>query len=838
MQKTLVLAAGVVACGLMVRAEESRFVFVENGQAKSAIVASKDMRQLDLDFFTNAVYQCTGAAVPIVEVEGVGGGCRCTKDGENSIVDLDLRPGPNLIKFVVEERSVLSEDDYAVSFPDAKTLKITGSADSCRWALNRILEDAFGVVFCLPGRNGTHYPKSRTVAMDPTPWTDKPVYELERDDTGGMDPRWKRCLNAKYFERLDTTSHFLREVFKDPKFFKEPWVSKLMPLINGKRQPPKQIHKLWEPCFACKEGVDEAVAYIVSYLREHPKQKWFSLGVNDCGGFCECDGCKAMNGGSVTAKCKFDKNYPSFSDAYGRWCNAIAERVEKEFPDVLLGFSAYRETIDPPSFKLHKNIVSSFCVETLQWMDDENRERFSGLFDAWAKVCDQLMIYDYAYGSHYLVPRMYNRLLQEVLSSKLTKYPSLNGWKGECGNPWKEGPKFWLHFKLLWKPDVDLDRTLDTWYRACAGDEAAPYLKEFYDLWEEFCFTPGVKKTQWYTYTSHFVYFWFFWQQYLYALDASRIERCAKLSKLALEAAERSGTDDQKARMRELAVWQRQAVVDALAGGAGAVTNPLGNIKTDEDVAFFEKSFPRMQKATLKARAGYDAITALIARDIEGIADTPKWRCHLDLDMRKAERFSRAPNRLRLINQYLAVKNAAADPTGRNYVAKDAALEGADATVAAKGDGGWTVTATGKRPQVTTVVTSDPEAREYFATVRVRNTTAHKLRFSIAADTWSRKNKKAFNDPQTQSGEVEPGKTATVNVLVLQTANFFSGETDIFLKVAFANLAPGESAFVESLALRLPSARALRLDTAPAVTGAQREDGKINTTTWEDQQDL
>lgn len=816
MRKTLVLAV-VAACGLMGRAEEPRFVFVENGQAKCVLVASKEMRRLDLDFFTNAVFQCTGAAIPIVSA--------AREDASGKI------------EFAVEDRSVLTEDACEVAFPDAKTMKITGSADSCRWALNRILEDAFGVVFCLPGKHGTHYPSRKSVSMPAVGWSDKPVYELERDDAGGIDPLWKRCLNAKYFERLDTTGHFLRELFKDPKFFKEPWVSKLMPLIDGKRQPPKQIHKLWEPCFACKEGVDEAVAYIVSYLREHPKQKWFSLGVNDCGGFCECDGCKAMNGGSVTARCKFDKNYPSFSDAYGRWCNAIAERVEKEFPDVLLGFSAYRETIDPPSFKLHKNIVSSFCVETLQWMDDENRERFSGLFDAWAKVCDQLMIYDYAYGSHYLVPRMYNRLLQEVLLSKLTKYPSLNGWKGECGNPWQEGPKFWLHFKLLWKPDVDLDRTLDTWYRACAGEEAAPYLKEFYDLWEEFWFTPDVKKTQWYTYTSHFVYFWFFWQQYLYALDAPRIERCAKLSKLALEAAERSGTDDQKARMRELAVWQRQAVVDALAGGAGAVTNPLGNLKTDEDVAFFEKNFPRMQKATLKARAGYDAVTALIEREIVGVADTPKWRCHLGLDMRKAERFSRAPNRLRLINQYLAVKNAAADPAGRNYVTKDSVLEGTDATVAAKGSG-WMVTAKGKAPAATMVVTSDPEAREYFATVKVRNTTAHKLRFSIAADTWSRKNKKAFNDPQTQSDEVEPGKTATVNVLALQTANFFSGETDVYLKVTFANLAPDESAFIESLALRLPSERALRLDTTPVATGARREGEKVNTTTWEDQQDL
>lgn len=807
------------ACCLAGRAAEPQFVFVENGRAKCALVASEGVQRLDLDCFTNAVFRCTGAKMEILK--------KAEGEGEER----------NHVVFSVEERSVLAEDDYEVTFPDSRTMKILGSADSCRWALNRILEDAFGVVFCLPGKYGTHYPAKRSVSIPAVGWSDKPVYQLERDDEGSMDPAWKRCLNAKYFERVDTGGHNLRSIFGDPKYRDPAWVAKLMPQINGVREYPKNIVKLWEPCFACKEGVDEAVAYLSGQLRANPKRKWVSLGVNDCGGFCECDGCKAMNGGSVTARCKFDRNYPSFANAYGRWCNQIAERLEKEFPSVMIGFIAYRELIDPPDFKLHRNLVPAFCVETLQWMDDDNRVRFTELFDAWAKVCSQFMISDYAYGSSYKVPRVYNRLLQSVLSAKLTKWPALNGWRGECGVSWQEGPKFWLHFKLLWKPDVDLDRTLDTWYRACAGDEAAPYLKEYYDLWEQFWFTPAVKETQWYKYTCHFVYFWFTWQQYLYALDAARVERCAKLTTLALEAAERSGTPDQKLRMRKLAAWHRQAVADAFAGGAGAVTNPQGSIKTPEDVALFEKGFPRMQRCALESIRCFDRITEYLEDDCRGIADTPKWRCHLGISSRKAGRGSGMENRIRLVNQYLGFKNAAADPTGRNYVAKDAALAGENAVVAAGEAGGWSVTATGKAPAATTVVATDPDVREYFATVTVRNTTSHKLRFSIGADTWSVRNRRAFNDPRILSGEAEPGKASTVNVLMNQTRNAFSGETAVFLKVSFANLRPGETAAIESLSLRRSSPRALRLD-ASATPAVKQDREKVNTMTYEDRQDL
>lgn len=818
---SLVLLAG---CGTCLNAEN--FVFVEDGQPRCALVASEGVKRQDLDYFTNAVFRCTGALLPITE-------------NANSIVDLDLRPRPNLIEFSVEKRPILQDSAYEVTFSDARTMRITGSDNSVRWALNRILEDRFGVICCLPGPKGTHYPAAKTVTMSSVAWKDAAVYRLGFVTCGSTDPRYQRSINGA--GRTVKSSHMLRSVYADPKFKDPAWVAKLMPLIKGERKYPANLARLWEPCFACKEGVDEAVNFILDWMKKYPDTTSFSLGVNDCGGFCECDGCKAMNGGSVTNVCKFDKNFPSFSNAYGRWCNAIAERVCKEYPDLMIGFLAYRELLDPPDVKLHPNLVPSLCIETLQRVDPTTLARYTALFDAWSEKASHIGIYDYAYGSSYKVPRIYNHLFRDFVALKQTKNPQFNGYMCEYGNPWHEGPKLYTQFKLLWNPSQDLDKLLDRWYCACGGKEAAPYLKEIYDLWEEFWMGEEVKKTQWYTGTVGKVYFWFTWQQYCYAIEAERLKKISSCIDKALAAAERSGNDDQKVRMRELAVWLRQSVATALACGAGAVTNPLGNLDNADDVKFFEKNFPRMQKAELTYRKLYDELTDLIEQQADGWVDTPVWRASLGWRFRRVERFSWAQNRMRLLGQYLSFKNGAADPVGKNYVPVDAKPEGTNATVekADLGGGktGWKVTATGPKPSVKLIVKADPVEREYFYTTRIRNLTTRDLSVQQTADSRTVKGGRILNVPFNGGGKVKKGDTATVNSIFTLYRTFFTEETEIVATIAFDTLRSGESVVVEEIAFRLPSKQALKLGTpytAPVKPGKE----KLDMTTFEERQVL
>ena len=117
-------AALTIVCCSMGQAAEPRFEFVEDGQARCVLVASAGVKHEDLDFFTNAVFRCTGAKIPVVEA--------AREDASNTVL--------GRIEFAVEKRPILMDSAYEVAFPDARTMRITGSDNSVRWALNRILE--------------------------------------------------------------------------------------------------------------------------------------------------------------------------------------------------------------------------------------------------------------------------------------------------------------------------------------------------------------------------------------------------------------------------------------------------------------------------------------------------------------------------------------------------------------------------------------------------------------------------------------------------------------------------------------------------------------------------
>ncbi|HCU33987.1 MAG TPA: hypothetical protein DGT21_00660, partial [Armatimonadetes bacterium] len=51
---------------------------------------------------------------------------------------------------------------------------------------------------------------------------------------------------------------------------------------------------------------------------------------------------------------------------------------------------------------------------------------------------------------------------------------------------WGEGPKPYIHLKLWWNPDRDVDALLDEWYVRCVGPDAAASLKQYYAIWERF----------------------------------------------------------------------------------------------------------------------------------------------------------------------------------------------------------------------------------------------------------------------------------------------------------------------------------------------------------------
>ena len=258
-----------------------RFGFVDGGRP-ICVIESSGVLQIDADaaFFTNEVFLCTGAAIPIL------------RPGET----VSAEAARGRIVFEVRKANLFHEDDYAVDFPDERTMRISGSDMSCRWAMNRVLEEDFGVVFCYPGSWGTHRPHSCSASCARAAFSGTMGIKLERD-LWAEDPAWQRAMCGKR-QIGEFKNHNVGRIFPIARYAKSPWLEKIMPEIDGTRFVPSLPVQHWQNCYSSRESVDEAVKNICAQLAARPELKVYSLAVNDNGGYCRCAGCIAMNGGS------------------------------------------------------------------------------------------------------------------------------------------------------------------------------------------------------------------------------------------------------------------------------------------------------------------------------------------------------------------------------------------------------------------------------------------------------------------------------------------------------------------------------------------------------------
>ena len=553
--------------------EGRAFGIVSGGLPCATIVDPVDETvRSDVSFFTNAVFRCTGAFIPVAPAPSACG---------------------RRIVFEIEDRDILHEDAYDVVFQGADTMLVKGSAMSCRWALNRILERDLGVVFCFPGPHGTHYPKTNALAVARVPFSGDASLKVERL-MWREDPAWTRALGGKE-NKGQLYMHNLCNIFPVEKYGKEPWLSKIMPADrNGKRRRPGNREMYWQPCFSAPETVSEAVANICAYLRAHPDERVFSLSVNDNGGYCLCERCKAENGGSFERPSRFGaKTSKDFSPVYYKWVEKVAKAVGREFPGVMLGLLAYGSTMDPPERPLPPNVVPFICGSVYQSHNEEVREKRLAQMREWSGKASSFGVWDYAYGAvQYPLPRMYLKTVGEFFAHKTNDVPSLNAMFAEGSSFMGEGPKRYFHYKMMFDAGQDRKALLDAWYRACCGEKAAPFLKAYYDRWEAFWTGAAIRKTPWYGSIGN-GYCAFNESTYLYALAREDLDKGTELMEKAYAAAMESGDADQKIRAERLRDFSRYYTARCLGDGA---CGPLRehNIKDAATAKAFFEALPEM----------------------------------------------------------------------------------------------------------------------------------------------------------------------------------------------------------------------------------------------------
>lgn len=381
-------------------------------------------------------------------------------------------------------------DGFSILFPDNNTIVVSGSTDlGTQFGVYEFLERYIGVRWLMPGASGEFVPANQKLSLPVRNIKGSPAFasRLLSGLKGSEQYYW--ALHNRMHGQIKF-HHNLFELFPPERYTKKH--PEFYPVIKGKRYLSEDgAEHGWQPCFLAPGLVDEAVKNICDYFAKHPEEMSYSLGVNDSGGHCECDVCRAKTGGL--------KNYLGLrhmSDPYFEWANAVVEGVLKTYPDKWFGMLAYSELAEPPSReKVHPRIIPFMTYDRMKWVAPSFEKNGKALTEQWRAKSPVLGWYDYIYGTPYLVPRIYFHKMADYY--KWGYEHGVRAMYAEAYPNWGEGPKLYLAMKLQWNPYLDVDALLLEWYEACVGKKAAPHLKAYYDLWENY-WTKKAPKTKWF----------------------------------------------------------------------------------------------------------------------------------------------------------------------------------------------------------------------------------------------------------------------------------------------------------------------------------------------------
>ena len=244
------------------------------------------------------------------------------------------------------------------------------------------------------------------------------------------------------------------------------WYSEL----DGKRTAERS-----QLCLTNREMRQEMVKVALERLRSQPSAGFISISQNDWHGQCQCEACRAV-----------EQEEGSPAGPLLRFVNAVAEEIEKEFPEVLVETLAYQYTRKPPlHVKPRKNVVVRLCSIECSFVQPlssgEQNEAFRCDIEGWSKIAPQLFVWDYVTNfSSYIVPHPNMRVLAPNIRF-FTDHRVIGLF--EQGDSQSNIGDFlrlraWLLAHLMWDPSRDEEALIDEFLTGYYGP-AAPHLQQY-----------------------------------------------------------------------------------------------------------------------------------------------------------------------------------------------------------------------------------------------------------------------------------------------------------------------------------------------------------------------
>lgn len=239
--------------------------------------------------------------------------------------------------------------------------------------------------------------------------------------------------------------------------------------IDGKRK-----HEHAQLCLTNDQMRQELVKNLKQNLRNNPQATIASVSQNDWHGNCQCAKCKAI-----------EEEEGSPAGLMLRFVNAVAEDVEKEFPNVALSTLAYQYTRKPPKItKPRPNVIVQLCSIECSFckpLADERNKAFRDDIIGWSKISERLYIWDYTTNfRHYFLPHPNLRVLgpnvRFFADHSVTgifeqgAYTTMGADMAEL--------RGWVLAKLLWDPTRDGEALVNEFLSGYYGP-AAPHIQAY-----------------------------------------------------------------------------------------------------------------------------------------------------------------------------------------------------------------------------------------------------------------------------------------------------------------------------------------------------------------------
>lgn len=402
------------------------------------------------------------------------------------------------------DEQTMGRDGFELrSVPDG--LAVFGRNDlGALFGVYELLERYFDVRWFMPGEIGEHVPRRETLSIGNVNLVFKPSFRVRWVGTGEWALRQRMNAHVKAEGQdvgINWKWHFHTFAILMPpeQYYAEH--PEYYALVKGVRTVTDSKTHGNQLCTSNPDVIREVSKNLISTLDAEPGIEIITLSPNDGGGFCECEGCRALDEPGRDWFARYSRRLAVFN-------NAVAKVVKQAHPEVLIKVGAYAMYARPPldaDYRPEGNLFFQLCHlyfchnhplgqdrcragKTYEPREEyQPNQEFCRILDQWLELSPHLFLYEY-----YSISGMQRANLPWPLAHTMRldipyyRDRGVEGFYTQLSeDTWHRlGLNYYVAAKLCWNADLNPDALLQDYFDKFYGP-AAGAMKGYFTAMEQ-----------------------------------------------------------------------------------------------------------------------------------------------------------------------------------------------------------------------------------------------------------------------------------------------------------------------------------------------------------------